>query len=60
MIKIIEWGQQAADRGLDRAIANNDRRIEVTVNELTFRVYIDLNTKTVINFFPIILKENDI
>ena len=58
--KIMEWGQQAADRGLDRAIANNDRRIEVTVNDLTFRVYVDLNTKTVINFFPIILKENDI
>lgn len=58
--KIMEWGQQAADRGLDRAIANNDRRIEVTVNNLTFRVYVDLNTKTIINFFPIILKENDI
>ena len=58
--KIMEWGQQAADQGLDRAIANNDRRIEVTVNDLTFRVYVDLNTKTVINFFPIILKENDI
>ena len=58
--KIIEWGQQAADRGLNRAIANNDRRIEVTVKELTFRVYIDLNTKTVINFLTIILKENDI
>ena len=51
--KIIEWGQQAADKGIDNAIANEQREFTETDNGIDFRVYIDPKTKTVTNFFPI-------
>ena len=50
--KILEWGQQAAAKGLDQAIANGKREFSETVNGIKFRVYIDDNTKEVKNFFP--------
>ena len=50
--KILEWGQQAAAKGIDQAIANGKREFSETVNGIKFRVYIDDNTKEVKNFFP--------
>lgn len=51
--KILEWGQQAADKGIDNAIASGKREFTETANKIDFRVYIDPKTKTVTNFFPV-------
>ena len=51
--KILEWGQQAADKGIDNAIANGKREFTETANGIDFRVYIDPKTKAITNFFPV-------
>ena len=50
--KILEWGQQAANNGLENAIINNRSAFNSTVNGVEFRVYVDLKTKTIRNFHP--------
>ena len=51
--KILQLGQQAADKGIDNAIANGKREFTETANGINFRVYIKPKTKTIINFFPV-------
>ena len=50
--KILEWGQQAANQGIDEAIAKGRSNFATTVNGIRFRVFIDLDTKEVTNFYP--------
>ena len=51
--KILEWGQQAADKGLNDAIAaNNTEQFTQEAGGITFRAYVDLDTKEVTNVHP--------
>ena len=50
--KILQLGQEAAAKGLDNAIANNNSQFDSIVNGITFRVYVDLVNKVITNVHP--------
>ena len=54
---IVEWGQRAASQGMDEAIANAERQFNETVGGITFRVYLDLETKKITNIHPVFEKK---
>jgi len=52
--KIIELGQQAASNGYQAAMAAGKREYMAMANGVKFQVYLDRNTGTVTNFFPVV------
>ncbi|AWH87794.1 CdiA family toxin C-terminal domain-containing protein [Limnobaculum parvum] len=54
--KILDLGQQAAAKGYKSAMASGAREYTSSAGGIDFRVYIDPNTGTVMNFFPVVTK----
>ena len=51
--KILELGQQAAKDGYQAAMAAGKREYMAMADGMKFQVYLDRNTGTVTNFFPV-------
>jgi hypothetical protein len=52
--KILQLGKQASTNGYENAVFNNRRIYEETVQGIRFRIYLDLTTKEVTNFHPVV------
>ena len=50
--KILQLGQEAAAKGLDDAIADRKKQFTQKAGGITFRVYVNLDTKVVTNVHP--------
>nr|WP_246201874.1 CdiA family toxin C-terminal domain-containing protein [Budvicia diplopodorum] len=50
--KILDLGQQAAAKGYKDAMASKNGQASVTVDGVSFRIYVDKTTGTVRNFHP--------
>jgi copper chaperone CopZ len=50
--KIVELGQRAAAQGMDEAIAKGNSQFNSTVEDISFRVYLDLETNQITNVHP--------
>ncbi|WP_325933648.1 CdiA family toxin C-terminal domain-containing protein [Leclercia adecarboxylata] len=51
--KILQLGQQAAASGYKDAISSGNREYTATAGGVKFQVYLDQQTGTVTNFFPV-------
>ncbi|CAI1014096.1 hemagglutinin repeat-containing protein [Serratia quinivorans] len=50
--KILDLGQQAAAKGFNGAMSSKNGQANVTVDGISFRIYVDKTTGTVRNFHP--------
>ncbi|RAR74497.1 filamentous hemagglutinin [Pantoea ananatis] len=50
--KILDLGQQAAAKGFNEAMSSKSGQANVTVDGISFRIYVDKKTGTVRNFHP--------
>ena len=55
--RIVEWGQRAAAKGIEKAIADGENQFVENIEGIDFLVYLDLETKKITNVHPIF--END-
>lgn len=50
--KILDLGQQAAAKGFNEVMSSKSGQVNVTVDGVDFRIYVDKTTGTVRNFHP--------
>ena len=50
--KILDLGQQAAAKGFNEVMSSKSGQVNVTVDGVNFRIYVDKTTGTVRNFHP--------